>query len=340
MSPLFESREWTDLTLVLHGENDVVLEEVPVHKLILQAGSSIFNRKITPEVLSTGKLRVDNVDPKIFKLMISYLYTGNAAPSILDAIPLQKLATEYGLPYLTQICKDVLQGEVTEDNALALFEAGMAFADDDLIKSSLQFICKNAQRILKRKDFAELRMECLIEIIQENELQVVNEMEVFDAVYRLPKNYIQTTDKCPISINGLGTCVALLICFLVPPEKRSSIPHGRFSSSPRSWLLPEMERSLANNSDQLRPPVPYYPDVVYPLPPRFSNPTATPPAYVRNSYEPLSTSVPPNAHLQPWSASPQPQPMRPNLTQRLEQHRPMGDFHFSSFHDHRNNYFQ
>ncbi|XP_021953464.2 BTB/POZ domain-containing protein 2 [Folsomia candida] len=184
MSPLFESREWTDLTLVLHGENDVVLEEVPVHKLILQAGSSIFNRKITPEVLSTGKLRVDNVDPKIFKLMISYLYTGNAAPSILDAIPLQKLATEYGLPYLTQICKDVLQGEVTEDNALALFEAGMAFADDDLIKSSLQFICKNAQRILKRKDFAELRMECLIEIIQENELQVVNEMEVFDAVYR------------------------------------------------------------------------------------------------------------------------------------------------------------
>lgn len=37
---------------------------------------------------------------------------------------------------------------------------------------------------MKRDEFAKLRLECLIEIIQQDSLIVMNEMEVFEAVNR------------------------------------------------------------------------------------------------------------------------------------------------------------
>ncbi|XP_035716622.1 kelch-like protein 20 [Folsomia candida] len=171
-------------------QSDLVLHlrpagtKVPVHKIFLQAGSPVLNSRI----MSNGtkeELIIENVDTRVFQKFLMFLYTGKSNAKIGSALPLLQLATEYEVNGLRDYCVNILKGTLTLENVLSLFSSGMEYAHGDFIQYTLNFICENASKVLQSEKFTQLRLDCLIEIIQEDSLQVKDEMEVFDAVNRL-----------------------------------------------------------------------------------------------------------------------------------------------------------
>jgi hypothetical protein len=51
--------------------------------------------------------------------------------------------------------------------------------------------CRNGGKILKLEEFSNLRLECLIEIIQQDKLRARDEVEVFDAVYKYVECFVE-----------------------------------------------------------------------------------------------------------------------------------------------------
>ncbi|XP_021962058.1 kelch-like protein 11 [Folsomia candida] len=255
----------SDLTLVLGQEG----LKVPVHRIFLQTGSQVLNGKIKE---SAKELIIDNVDTRIFKMLLQYFYTGKSEVEMIDALELMQLATEYEVSGLRDDCAAILKGDLSVENILPLFQSGMQYAHGDFIQCTLKFICDNATVVLKREEFANLRLECLIEIIQQDSLKVLKEMKVLEAVHRWGLAECKRKNLDPTNAENLRSCLAkplnhirfplmdpaefalnvtskkllntdesmeLLTCFLVPPKKRNLLPPGRFVSSPRHFISGE-----------------------------------------------------------------------------------------------------
>ncbi|XP_021966033.2 kelch-like protein 41a isoform X2 [Folsomia candida] len=186
------------LNLFLTGyQSDLILHlgseglKIPVHRIFLLTGSPVLNEML--KKTGADLIIKDDVDIRIFRMLLKYLYTGETDVEMADALHLMQLANKYQVQDLRDHCATVLEGDLTLENVLSLFECGMEYAHGDFIQSTLKFICKNARKILKSDHFTTLRLDCLIEVIQQDSLQVGNEIEVFEAVYRneyLPSNQI------------------------------------------------------------------------------------------------------------------------------------------------------
>ncbi|XP_035713962.1 BTB/POZ domain-containing protein 6-B isoform X1 [Folsomia candida] len=266
----------SDLTLVL-GQKGL---KVPVHRIFLQAGSQVLNSKITK---STEQLIIKNVDTRIFQLLLNYFYTGKSQVEMIDALELMQLATEYEVSGLRDNCATILIGDLSVESVLPLFQSGMLYAHGDLIQSTLKFICKNAKAVLQREEFTKLRQECLIEIIQQDSLKVLNEMVVFEAVHRWGVAECKRKNLDPTVVENLKSCLAkplnyvrfslmdpsefalnvitkkilsteesmeLLASFLIPQRRSNLLPPGQFLSNPRNFICGEttVTRSIVGNN--------------------------------------------------------------------------------------------
>ncbi|XP_035715964.1 BTB/POZ domain-containing protein 2-like [Folsomia candida] len=174
---LLETGFQNDLTVTILPEG----LKIPVHRIFLQAGSPILNDKID---VSMEELAIEDVDSHLFKMLLKFLYTGKSDVEICDAIQLMELATVYKINGLRDECANVLRTELALDNALCMLQTGMEYAHREFVQCTLKCICRYARIILKSDEFTKLRLECLIEIIKQDSLKVINEMEVFEAIYR------------------------------------------------------------------------------------------------------------------------------------------------------------
>ncbi|XP_035702418.1 kelch-like protein 24 [Folsomia candida] len=259
---LLETGYKSDLILDLRPEG----LRLPVHKIFLEAGSPVLDGKIKPE---TEEIKIENVDTRVFKMLLKYLYTGKSGFGMGDALQLMQLSTEYEVNGLRDECAEILKGDLTLENVLSLFQSGMEYAHGDFIQSTLKFICKNARKLLKSEEIGKLRLECLVEIIQQDSLKVINEMEVFEAVNRWGTAECVRQNLDPQNTENLRKCLAkplrhirfslmdpaefalnvttkkllsmeesveLLNCFLIPPVRRNMLPPGTFMSTPRTYI--------------------------------------------------------------------------------------------------------
>ncbi|XP_035715894.1 BTB/POZ domain-containing protein 2-like [Folsomia candida] len=263
-----------ELNLFLTGyQSDLILHlgseglKIPVHRIFLQAGSPVLNEML--KRTAADLIIKDDVDIRIFRMLLRYLYTGKSDVEMGDALQLMQLATKYQVQCLRDHCATVLEGDLTLENVLPLFQSGMEYAHGDFIQSTLKFICTNARKILKSDHFTTLRLDCLIEVIQQDSLQVRNEIEVFEAVYRwgqaectrlsLDFKNSENLRKClakPLThirfplmshkdfalkvaskkLLNVEETMELLTSFLLPVDERNMLPPGKFMSNPRLYL--------------------------------------------------------------------------------------------------------
>lgn len=62
--------------------------------------------------------------------------------TIVEALPLLKMATDFEIVPLADECATLLQSDLTLENVLPLFQGAMEYAHGELIQSTLAFICK------------------------------------------------------------------------------------------------------------------------------------------------------------------------------------------------------
>jgi len=213
-------------------------------------------------------------------LFLKFLYTGDTGSELDELssiLKLLKIATDYQVTTLADICASKAEHCLSERNVLSIFQQAMECEHRPLINSSLIFICKHAWKIVDTDGFTELRQECLYEILKRDDLQVQSELHLFEAVLRWahaecvrnnrePGDWenIRSTmtkviglirfpvmDQAEFTLNvalknflSLEELVKILLYFTLPPAEREKIPPGRFISTPRQYYKPDLSATL------------------------------------------------------------------------------------------------
>jgi len=134
-------------------------QEIPAHKNILSARVPYFQKMFEcgmKEGLSNS-VQIFETDPKLFKLLLKFIYTGRVEPDLKDyASALIRLADFYDIQDLKKFCEATL---LEPDN-------------DDLIRSLITAHIYNCP---------ELKQKCIDELIQTRQGMEKEEMELLTA---------------------------------------------------------------------------------------------------------------------------------------------------------------
>jgi speckle-type POZ protein len=126
---LWESKEGVDVEIEVGGET------FPAHRWMLAARSPVFKAELLQSSAAlSSRIRVDNMDPGVFKVLLHFIYTDALPKEIVErqetlattmAKPLLLAADRYKLERLKLICEDILCGHIDVKSV----GATLAFAD-------------------------------------------------------------------------------------------------------------------------------------------------------------------------------------------------------------------
>ena len=83
------------------------------------------------------------------------------------------------LPLLAE-CKKYLETSISAENVSVIYQQSVLFGEDDLSKSSLDFIRENTDDVIKTEGFSKLSHDSLKEIVKSDTLEV-SELSLFNA---------------------------------------------------------------------------------------------------------------------------------------------------------------
>jgi len=132
-------------------------KEIPAHRWILRNRSerfcALFDSKMQES--QAGSVEVPHYKPRIFELMLEYLYTddvqGDISPE--DSLQLLALADEYVIPRLKRKCELILMQDVKSSNAVELYVKADLHQADDLKTVCKQYFIENFFELKKQPTF-------------------------------------------------------------------------------------------------------------------------------------------------------------------------------------------
>ncbi|XP_021045476.1 TD and POZ domain-containing protein 5-like [Mus pahari] len=115
LGELWENSLFTDCCLFVAGQ------KFRAHKAILAARSPVFRAMLEHEMKErlTNRVDIEDLDPKVFKEMMAFIYTGKA-PNLQShsmACDVLAAADRYGMEALMVMCEDALSRNLSVENA-------------------------------------------------------------------------------------------------------------------------------------------------------------------------------------------------------------------------------
>ena len=165
--------KFSDVKFVLSSkESGSMAVEFPVHKVILAARSPVFVKMFEHDMKesATNKVKVDDIQPNVFKEMLIYIYTGRV-PKIGDenmAFDLLYAADKYQLDHLKSLCEQQIISSLKVMNAARIILFAHLHNAPKLKQIALRFISKNAMAVRATEEWEQVKQnpEILDEVIQ------------------------------------------------------------------------------------------------------------------------------------------------------------------------------
>ncbi|KAL3099360.1 hypothetical protein niasHT_026781 [Heterodera trifolii] len=187
MKHLLSTGEHADVYFLV-GDGDGK-ELVPAHKLILRSASEVFEAMFRFDAKNEKAkfasancpVEVPDVEAAAFKVMLSFIYTeelselnGDNAMAVLYA------AKKYNIIGLVRPSLQIPISKLR--NVFLAYAQARLFDLEDFANCCLSYIDKNADTLLKSEEFLQIDQKLLCEILERDELQIREEISIWDAV--------------------------------------------------------------------------------------------------------------------------------------------------------------
>ncbi|XP_041347836.1 BTB/POZ domain-containing protein 2-like [Gigantopelta aegis] len=172
-----ENRMFSDVTFKVGREQ----KSVQAHRLIVSIRSGVFEAMFYGPLAEQDEIVIPEVEHDIFEQFLRYLYTDDVTMDGASVMGLLYVSKKYNVKTLEQKCLAYLSSSMTADNACVILEQAHVFDEQELKEKALTFILENGDAALKSSGVIDLCHECLVKIIQAEEL-VADEQSVFVAV--------------------------------------------------------------------------------------------------------------------------------------------------------------
>lgn len=188
LNQLRQRRELCDVELCA-GDN-----RVSAHRVVLSACSPYFNAMFTGKLLESQKqvIHLKEVDENALHVLVDFAYTGKARVTQENVQLLLPAANMLQLSRVKEICCHFLIQQLHPSNCLGVTKFAETYCCQTLQTKSSKYIQDHFQEVIKHEEFFLLPPSRLIELLQDDDLNVISEKVVFDAVlswtrYQLPE---------------------------------------------------------------------------------------------------------------------------------------------------------
>ncbi|XP_041373225.1 BTB/POZ domain-containing protein 2-like [Gigantopelta aegis] len=185
-----ENKVLTDVTFKVGREQNIV----QAHRLILSIRSCVFEAMFNGPLAEQDEIVIPDVELDLFEKFLKYLYTDDVTMDFANATGLLYLSKKYDVKTLEQLCLTYLSSSMKSDNACLIMEHAHFYEEKNLKEETLTYILENGDAALKSAGVAYLCRECLVEIIQAEELNA-DEKSVFESVVTWSKRACKKQNK-------------------------------------------------------------------------------------------------------------------------------------------------
>ncbi|CAF4014690.1 unnamed protein product [Rotaria sordida] len=156
--------------------------EFPVHRFILAASSPYLRMAFTNMQHSENPFLQLDIGCDALESLLDYTYTRECTLTldninrIIDAAKLCQMTS------LFQYCCEYLMNNLNDENIFHLYNFAKIHSNSKLLYVTYEYLMQNFIKIIKiNKSFFELSIEQLIELIANDDLNIRNEENLFDA---------------------------------------------------------------------------------------------------------------------------------------------------------------
>ncbi|KAL3120064.1 hypothetical protein niasHT_003316 [Heterodera trifolii] len=179
MKQLLSTGEDADVYFLVGDEDEKEL--LSAHKLVLRSASDIFEamfrfdaKNEKAEFASANcPVEVTDVEPTAFKVMLSFIYTGDLSALNGD---------NYNIPGLVDASLQVPVSSLP--NVFFAYAQAKLYELENFAYHCLFYIDENADTLIKSEEFLQIDQKLLCEILGRDELQISGEIFVWDAALR------------------------------------------------------------------------------------------------------------------------------------------------------------
>lgn len=186
---LYAEQLMSDICLVV-GAN-----RYPAHRVILCASSEVFqvmlmNPEWTECRESVIELKEEPCCSDVFPQFLKYLYVGQIRVSLQTVMPMLALADKYNIRDLVQLCVDYMLKHIskaaTQGYLVSWLHYTISFSPyhQEVTDALQRFLKWNLDIVAESRDFVELDVNIVIVLLQQNDLVLRNEFELFGYVER------------------------------------------------------------------------------------------------------------------------------------------------------------
>ncbi|KAL3096538.1 hypothetical protein niasHS_004319 [Heterodera schachtii] len=189
MKQLLSTGEDADVYFLVGDEDGKEL--LSAHKLVLRSASEVFEamfrfdaKNEKAEFASANcHVEVTDVEPTAFKVMLSFIYTGDLSALNGDNVmEVLYAANKYNIPGLVDASLQVPVSSLP--NVFFAYAQAKLYELENFACHCLFYIDQNADALIKSEEFLQIDQKLLCEILGRDELQISGEIFVWDAALR------------------------------------------------------------------------------------------------------------------------------------------------------------
>jgi kelch-like protein 2/3 len=173
---------------------DVVIHigssEFSAHRVILAAASPYFRSMFTGELSESRQedITLREVDEKAMELLINFVYIGTIEVSEENVQNLLPAANLLQLTEVRDSCCDFLRKQLDPMNVLGIISFADLHSCPELLTEAQHYARKHFSDVRSSEEFITLPLTSIVELISSDELGVLAEEDVFEAVIEWVKH--------------------------------------------------------------------------------------------------------------------------------------------------------
>ncbi|XP_045214051.2 kelch-like protein 3 [Mercenaria mercenaria] len=174
------SQQFCDMTLAAGGQ------EFRCHKIVLASFSPYFHAMFTGNLAESTQdtVTINDVEASVMELLINYAYTSEILINRQNVQALLSASNLLEILPVKEACGQYLEQNMDETNSIGIHCFAEAHACIELQQKSKKFILKHFTSVCLQEEYLQLTKDKLIEFLQDEELNIDSEEQVFQSAVR------------------------------------------------------------------------------------------------------------------------------------------------------------
>lgn len=154
------------------------------HRIVLAATIPYFHAMFTNDMVESKQrdIVIQGIEPNALESLINFAYQGEVVITLANVQSLLVGASYLQLSKVRDACCDFLKARLQSSNVLGIRQFADVLSCSSLVEAANKFIQKHFMDLVTSEEFLALSFNDIYEIVEWDDLHVVSEEKVFEAV--------------------------------------------------------------------------------------------------------------------------------------------------------------